>query len=70
MTNAKDFPVSTDAFQKSGAGGDSFGPRPFGFVLKLSAPDGWSEPAALLWARLRDWVPRQRPISHYTILIG
>ena len=37
MTNAKDFPVSGDAFQKSGAGGDSFGPRPYGFVLKLSA---------------------------------
>ena len=36
MTNANDFPVSSDAFQKSGAGGDTFGPRPFGFVLKLS----------------------------------
>jgi uncharacterized protein (TIGR03437 family) len=36
MTNARDFPVTADAFQKSGAGGDSFGPRPYGFVLKLS----------------------------------
>ena len=35
-TNAADFPVSADAFQKSGAGGGSFGWRPFGFVLKLS----------------------------------
>jgi uncharacterized protein (TIGR03437 family) len=35
-TNATDFPVSADAFQKSGAGGSSFGTRPFGFVLKLS----------------------------------
>ncbi|MDE3165934.1 MAG: SBBP repeat-containing protein [Acidobacteriota bacterium] len=35
MTNAKDFPVSADGFQKSGAGGDAFGPRPYGFVLKL-----------------------------------
>jgi uncharacterized protein (TIGR03437 family) len=35
-TNAADFPVSANAFQKSGAGGDSFGPRPYGFVLKLS----------------------------------
>lgn len=35
-TNATDFPVSPDAFQKSGAGGSSFGTRPFGFVLKLS----------------------------------
>lgn len=36
MTNASDFPVSADAFQKSGAGGGgSFGPRPYGFVLKL-----------------------------------
>jgi len=39
-------------------------------IDQLSAPAGWSEPAALLWARLRDLVPRQRPISHYTILIG
>lgn len=35
-TNARDFPVTANAFQKSGAGGDTFGPRPFGFVLKLS----------------------------------
>lgn len=35
-TNVTDFPVSADAFQKSGAGGSSFGTRPFGFVLKLS----------------------------------
>ncbi len=35
-TNATDFPVSPNAFQKSGAGGSSFGTRPFGFVLKLS----------------------------------
>jgi hypothetical protein len=35
-TNAADFPVSANAFQKSGAGGSSFGPRPYGFVLKLS----------------------------------
>ena len=35
-TNATDFPVSADAFQKSGAGGNSFGTRPYGFVLKLS----------------------------------
>src|SRR5688572_11732266 len=34
-TNAKDFPVSANAFQKSGAGSDSFGPRLYGFVLKL-----------------------------------
>jgi hypothetical protein len=39
VTNASDFPVSANAFQKTGAGGDTFGPRPFGFVLKLS-PDG------------------------------
>lgn len=35
-TNAKDFPASTNAFQKTGAGGDSFAPRPFGFVMKIS----------------------------------
>ena len=36
-TNAADFPVSANAFQKSGAGGGSlFGTRPYGFVLKLS----------------------------------
>lgn len=35
-TNATDFPVSADAFQKSGAGGNSFGTRPYGFVLKPS----------------------------------
>ena len=48
-TNAADFPVSANAFQKSGAGGNSFGPRPYGFVLKLS-PGGdrllcWEAPA-------------------------
>lgn len=35
-TTAADFPVSADAFQKSGATNTPFGPRPFGFVLKLS----------------------------------
>jgi uncharacterized protein (TIGR03437 family) len=47
VTNARDFPVSANAFQKTGAGGDTFGPRPFGFVLKLS-PDG----ARLLYSTL------------------
>lgn len=36
-TNAPDFPVSPDAFRKTGAGGDPFGPRPFGFVLKMAS---------------------------------
>lgn len=35
-TTAPDFPVSPDAFQKSGALSTPFGPRPYGFVLKLS----------------------------------
>ncbi len=35
-TTAADFPVSPDAFQQSGALSTSFGPRPYGFVLKLS----------------------------------
>jgi uncharacterized protein (TIGR03437 family) len=35
-TTAADFPVSPDAFQKSGALSTPFGPRPYGFVLKLS----------------------------------
>ncbi|MFB3777589.1 MAG: SBBP repeat-containing protein [Bryobacteraceae bacterium] len=36
-TNARDFPVSANAFQKAGAGGDGFAPRPFGFVMKISS---------------------------------
>lgn len=34
-TNASDFPTTAGAFQKSGAGGNTFGVRPYGFVLKL-----------------------------------
>ena len=47
-------------------------------MLRVTAQFRWEKwrlrscarPAALLWARLRDWVPRQRPISHSTILSG
>ena len=45
-TDATDFPVSADAFQKTGAGGGIL-PRPYGFVFKIS-PDG----ATMLYSTL------------------
>jgi uncharacterized protein (TIGR03437 family) len=36
-TNASDFPVTANAFQRSGAGASNMVPRPYGFVMKISS---------------------------------
>jgi len=36
-TNAKDFPVTANAFQQTGAGASALVPRPYGFVMKISS---------------------------------
>jgi uncharacterized protein (TIGR03437 family) len=36
-TNAKDFPVTANAYQQTGAGAGIYSPRPYGFVMKISS---------------------------------